>query len=45
MGDTGLETVGGGIGGRWVACLLHFDALKLGGVCSEWNLEWNLERL
>ncbi len=38
MGDTGLETVGGDAGGHETACLLRFDALKLAGVCSEWNL-------
>lgn len=43
MGDTGLETVGGGAGGHGMACLLGFGALKLAGICSEWNLEWNHE--
>jgi len=38
MGDTGLETVGGGALGREAPCLLGFDALRLAGVCSEWNL-------
>lgn len=42
VGDTGLETVCGGAGRRWTACLLSFDALRLAWVRSEWNLEWNL---
>lgn len=44
VGDTGLETVGGGHLGHEAPCLLGFDALRLAGVCSEWNPEWNLGR-
>jgi hypothetical protein len=42
MGDTGLETVGGGAVGHGMACLLGFGALRLAGICSERNLERNL---
>jgi hypothetical protein len=42
MGDTGLETVGGGYVRHGMVCLLVFGVLKLAGICSEWNLEWNL---
>lgn len=42
MGDTGLETVGGCDVEHGMACLLGFGVLKLAGICSEWNLEWNL---
>lgn len=42
MGDTGLETVARGQVGRESAYLLSFDVLKLAGIRSEWNLEWNL---
>lgn len=44
MGDTGLETIGGSQVGREALCLLSFDTLRLAGVRSEWNLEWNLGR-
>lgn len=42
MGDTGLETVCGGAGGYGMAWLLPLGALRLAGVCSEWNLKRNL---
>ena len=42
MGDTGLETVDRGHMRHEGPCLLSFDALKLAGIRSEWNLEWNL---
>jgi len=42
MGDTGLETVGGGQVRRDAPCSLSFDVLKLAEVRSGWNLEWNL---